>query len=171
MSTQHLHGAGHLMACTAIAIAIIAGAGHSVAATSIFEQPDQPPPAQQAPGSKEQEALVNEFADAVAIAMQREDGRYRTEGRGELSDNMRRYLKTTKPIYLDVRRVERLNVTARDCQKMELRIQIPGLKGQGGKDVDFGYYVNACADGFPPDRAPKMGAMPPPRPKPTTQGK
>lgn len=53
MSTQHLHGAGHLMACTAIAIAIIAGAGHSVAATSIFEQPDQPPPAQQAPGSKE----------------------------------------------------------------------------------------------------------------------
>lgn len=171
MSTLPTRCVVRLIACTALAIASISGSGLSVAATSIYEQPEQPPQQQKIPGSKEQEALVNEFADAVAIAMQREDGRYRTEGRGDLSDNMRRYLKTSLPIFLDVRRVERLNVTARDCQRMELRIQIPGLKGQGGKDVDFGYYVNACADGFPPDRAPKMGAMPPPRPKLTIQGK
>ena len=131
----------HIAICTALAASSLA----SFAQTNYFGDRGQDIPRPQQP------VMKHEFAEVIMTALSNQDGYSKAEVNGPLAQRLKNDNKTSSPMFVEVRRLGKIEgIDQNDCYNLRMRITMPELIGTGGKKVDFGYDMQMCSDGRPP---------------------
>ena len=106
-----------------------------------------------AAATSQAQPMQGDLRDAMFAALKSPDGTYKGRLDGATGETLRRELRTQSPVLVSVTTVHRFQ---NNCARLKAMISAPDMKWLDQKtgqqqSFNYGYLMNLCPDGSPPD--------------------